>query len=78
MLVFFFVLPLFLTYVDGATPFFRGRDVCRRAFKRPTDKGFTKMQATNFITVAAIVGLYVEDKKRWQSMGAFMAMSVFD
>jgi len=48
------------------------------ASTRPTDKGFTKMQATNFITVAAIVGLYVEDKKRWQSMGAFMAMSVFD
>ena len=34
--------------------------------------------ATNSITIAAIVGLYVEDKRRWQSMGAFMAMSIFD
>lgn len=48
------------------------------AVTRPTSGGLTKVMATNSITIAAIVGLYVEDKRRWQSMGAFMAMSIFD
>jgi len=45
---------------------------------RPTEAGVTKFQVTNCITIAAIIGLQVEDPKRWQSMGAFMAMSIFD
>eukprot|EP00038_Savillea_parva_P011763 m.199938 g.199938 ORF g.199938 m.199938 type:complete len:259 (+) comp20908_c0_seq1:97-873(+) len=40
--------------------------------------GFTRLAATNMVTVAAILALPVEVPGRWRSMAAFMAMSIFD
>jgi hypothetical protein len=40
--------------------------------------GLSRLAATNMVTVAAIIALPVEESRRWQSMAAFMFMSIFD
>lgn len=62
----------------GTYAFFFWLILAGSARARINSTGFTRIAATNMVTAAAIIALPVEVSKRWQSMAAFMFMSIFD
>ena len=45
---------------------------------RITSSGLTRTMTTNFVTLSAIMGAVTENTHRWQSLAAFMLMSIVD